>query len=283
MNNYDLYKNTSFELSKQITNRYSTSFSIGTQLLDKNIRPHIYAIYGFVRLADEIVDTFHQHDKKKLLDEFVEDTYLAIERKISTNPVLHAFQHTVNQFDIDKSLIDAFLNSMYMDLEKNVHDEKSFEQYIYGSAEVVGLMCLKVFVNGDQQLYEKLLTPARALGSAFQKVNFLRDVGHDFYDLGRIYFPDIDFNRLSTADIDFIFDNIQKDFDLALKGIKTLPAGCKTGVYVAYVYYYNLFKKLKMNKEQLLKKRIRINNLRKFALMIKAWMECNFMKTVTHE
>jgi phytoene/squalene synthetase len=280
MNNYQLYNNTTFEISKRITNNYSTSFSIGTYLLSKNIRHHIYSIYGFVRIADEIVDTFHQHNKKQLLDEFIRDTYLAIERKISTNVVLHSFQNTVNTFKIDRSLIEAFFQSMKLDLDKSDYNENLIKKYIYGSAEVVGLMCLKVFVNGNQDQYEKLKPFAQSLGAAFQKVNFLRDIGHDTNELGRTYFPEIDMSNLSENDLNYVFNNINNDFSHALTGIKQLPDSCRFGVYVAYIYYYTLFEKLMKNKNTLLKKRVRINNAKKFYLIAYAWIK---LKSISNE
>lgn len=278
MNNYELYNKTAYELSEKIMRNYSTSFSIGTFFLGKDIRPHIYAIYGFVRLADEIVDTFHKHDKKQLLEDFIKDTYLAIERKISTNPILHSFQLTVNKFNIDRSLIDAFFRSMSFDLERSKYDSDSFKKYVYGSAEVVGLMCLKIFVNGDDNKYQQLVPYAKALGSAFQKVNFLRDLRHDYFELGRAYFPGIDFNNLTEKDMFLIFEDIQQDFDMAFEGIKMLPISSQLGVYVAYVYYLSLFEKLKRNKNLLLKKRIRINNFKKALLLAKAWFNCKVKK-----
>ncbi|HCQ29200.1 MAG TPA: phytoene synthase [Flavobacteriales bacterium] len=280
MNSFNLYNKTTLEIAKKITTNYSTSFSIGTRLLGASIRDHIYAIYGFVRVADEIVDTFHQFDKQQLLDEFTRDTYLAIDRKISTNPVLHSFQHTVNTFNIDRSLIDAFLKSMSFDLDKSNYDESSINEYIYGSAEVVGLMCLQIFVNGNKQQFEQLKPYAQSLGAAFQKVNFLRDIGHDYNELGRSYFPGIDINHLSEENISSIFKDIEHDFQHALTGINRLLASSKFGVYVAYVYYYNLFEKLKKNKHLLMKKRIRISNSKKLYLIFKAWFK---LKAVSYE
>lgn len=279
MNSFTLYNKTTEEIAEKITSNYSTSFSIGTLLLRPSIRSHIYSIYGFVRIADEIVDTFHQFDKQQLLNEFIRDTYLSIDRNISTNPVFHSFQQTVNKFNIDHSLIDAFLKSMSYDLDKSHHNDESINEYIYGSAEVVGLMCLQVFVNGNMEQYEKLKPYAQSLGAAFQKVNFLRDLGHDFNELGRSYFPGIDIYNLSSENIANIFKDIEKDFSNALVGIKQLPPSSKFGVYVAYIYYFSLFKKLKKNKHSIMKKRIRISNPVKLFLLVKAWFK---LRTVSY-
>ncbi len=269
-----LYDNLSKKISKITTNHYSTSFSIGIRMLSKEIRDDIYAIYGFVRLADEIVDSFHDYDKKSLLSEFIQETYLSIERKISTNPVLNNFQHTVNKYDIDKELIDAFFQSMKNDLYQNKHNVRSYNEYIYGSAEVVGLMCLKVFVNGDNQKYVQLKPYAQALGAAFQKVNFLRDMQHDYFHLGRIYFPTINFDKLDEQSFKEIKADIDKDFKMAEIGIKQLPDNCKFGVYVAYVYYKGLFYKIvSMSPLELLKKRVRISNFRKIILLLQSYIK----------
>lgn len=269
-----LYDTTSEKISRLITNAYSTSFSIGIRALNKSLHKHIYAIYGFVRLADEIVDSFHDYDKKTLLKEFKAETFLAIERKISVNPVLNVFQKTANEYNIDKDLINAFFLSMENDLHKQIHDEHSYQQYIYGSAEVVGLMCLKVFVNGDEKQYHHLQPYAQALGAAFQKVNFLRDMKDDYYKLGRIYFPHINFQKIDEKDLHLIKEDIEKDFNLAYEGIRQLPKNCRFGVYVAYVYYKGLFNKiLSLHPSLLLKQRIRISNFKKLILFLKSFIQ----------
>ncbi len=240
-----LYDETCLACSQLITKRYSTSFSMGIRVFDKRFRPPIYAIYGFVRFADEIVDTFHHHAKGDLLNRFRDDTRHAIEDRISLNPVLQAFQRTVHEYGIDWHLIDAFLHSMEMDLHRQTFEQHLYEEYIYGSAEVVGLMCLRVFCEGDEAMYQRLKAPARSLGSAFQKINFLRDMQSDFDDRGRVYFPDIDFSQFSDADKRSIEADIKKDFDNAYKGIVQLPKGVRFGVYLAYVYYTQLFQKIR--------------------------------------
>ncbi|MBW3469290.1 phytoene/squalene synthase family protein [Arthrospiribacter ruber] len=264
-----LFNQTTLECSKLITQRYSTSFTLGIKTLDKKFHLPIYAIYGFVRYADEIVDTFHQHDKKTLLELFKADTYKAIEEKISLNPVLHAFQLIVNQYSIDQELIEAFLVSMEMDLDFKTYNDSRYHEYIYGSAEVVGLMCLKVFCEGNQDLYESLRQPACKLGAAFQKVNFLRDIKSDFEERGRVYFPGVDYNKFNKSAKTLIEEDIQKDFDEALDGIKRLPKGAMLGVKVAYLYYLNLFKKIKaLEPEVITHQRIRIPNARKISLLL---------------
>jgi phytoene synthase len=272
MNHLQLYHDTSLECGKLITRRYSTSFSLGIQMLGKEIRGPIYAIYAFVRLADEIVDTFHGHDKETLLQEFRRDTYLALERKISVNPVLHSFQETVHQFGIEPDLVDAFLDSMEMDLTGKTYDDSLYRKYIYGSAEVVGLMCLRVFCYGDSKDYERLKAPARSLGAAFQKVNFLRDLKDDYDGRGRMYFPGVDFSRFSEADKRQIEEDIHRDFEDALAGIKQLPAGSRKGVYLAYRYYVKLFRKITIRPpEQIKTERIRINNAAKMYILAKSF------------
>jgi phytoene/squalene synthetase len=257
-----------------ITKHYSTSFSLGIQTLNKSLHFPIYAIYGFVRYADEIVDTFHNYDKATLLARFKADTYQAIDEKISLNPVLHAFQLIVNAYHIEKELIEAFLRSMEMDLEDHVYDPDLYNEYIYGSAEVVGLMCLRVFCNGNDALYQQLVPSARALGAAFQKVNFLRDIKSDFKERGRTYFPDVDFNAFSNEDKLKIEEDIQKDFNHALEGIKKLPTSSKAGVYLAYVYYLNLFKKIKSSPaNRLVNERIRVADTRKLLLLFITYLK----------
>jgi phytoene/squalene synthetase len=264
----ELFDQVSTTCSKTITRAYSTSFSLGIFCLDKSLRNPIYSIYGFVRFADEIVDSFHHYDKRRLLEKFRMDTYEAIEEKISLNPVLNSFQHTVNTYGIDRNLIDQFLNSMEMDLSQQLHDEYSFKEYILGSAEVVGLMCLRVFCAGDETVYLKLKPHAMSLGSAFQKVNFLRDLNQDFIGLGRMYFPGIDFQQFDQTCKVKIEKSIEKDFDHALDGIKQLPRSSRFGVHVAYVYYLALFRKIKNTPSELVKSnRIRIRNRHKAGLL----------------
>jgi len=266
-----LYNQTCFECSRLITQNYSTSFSIGIKAFDKKIRQPIYAIYGFVRCADEIVDTFHEHNKQQLISEFRQETFKAIEQKISLNPLLHSFQMVVNQYHIDLQLIDAFLCSMEMDIDKKLHDKNSYQAYIYGSAEVVGLMCLKVFCNGNEDQYQSLAPAARSLGSAFQKVNFLRDVKADLEERGRIYFPEVDFNNFSENNKQLIEADIQKDFDAGFEGIKQLPKGTRLGVYIAYIYYLQLFKNIAgTSAATVLQKRIRVSDTKKISLYCKA-------------
>jgi len=263
-----LFDQTAYDCSKIITKAYSTSFSLGIRTLHKNYHQAIYAIYGFVRYADEIVDTFHEHDKSNLLSRFKEETYTAIKEGISLNPVLHSFQDVVNTYQIDHDLIEAFLVSMEMDLSKKDYTDTEYQTYIYGSAEVVGLMCLKVFCHGDEKEYQSLLKPAKHLGAAFQKVNFLRDVKSDFDERGRVYFPNVDFKEFSPEEKNQIEADIKNDFDLALTGIKRLPKGARAGVYLAYIYYTVLFKKItKLSPERIKTQRIRVPNFKKLMLL----------------
>ena len=251
-----------------VTRSYSTSFSLGIRCLDKNLRNPICAIYGFVRFADEIVDTFHDYNKKELLDRFKEDTYRAIEEGISLNPILNSFQHAVNKYSIDRELIDQFLYSMEMDLTKIDHTQKSYEEYILGSAEVVGLMCLKVFCNGDQAHYNELKPYAMKLGSAFQKINFLRDLNADFIEMGRTYFPGVSLEHFDEVEKKEIEKDIDKDFKMGLEGIKRLPKSSRFGVYLAYVYYYALFNKIKRtHASRVINQRIRIPNPVKLSIL----------------
>jgi len=264
-----IFDHISKKSSKLTTTTYSTSFSLGIKVFNKKFHDPIYAIYGYVRFADEIVDSFHGFDKKKLLEKFKNDTFEAIEDGISLNPILNNFQWVVNKYKIDHQLIHLFLESMEMDLEQREHDEDSFQKYILGSAEVVGLMCLYVFVEGDQSRYEELKPYAMALGSAFQKVNFLRDLYADKNVLGRSYFPGIDVSQLDEFKKDRIINDIEIDFKHAYKGIKQLPRGVKFGVYVAYVYYLSLLRKIKRTHSSvILKKRIRIPNSEKYRLLL---------------
>lgn len=273
----DQYNKICRECSSLITRRYSTSFSLGIRVFDKKYRDPIYAIYGFVRFADEIVDTFHNYPKAELLRRFREDTYRAIEEGISLNPVLHAFQETVNRYGIETELIDAFLDSMEMDLHFNTYGDHLYKQYIYGSAEVVGLMCLRVFCNGDDEAYQRLKAPARSLGSAFQKINFLRDMGSDYEDRGRVYFPGIDFTKFTEEDKVQIEADIKKDFDDAHAGIVQLPKGVRLGVYLAYVYYTKLFQKIRHAPAQrVTSERIRVHDGRKVLLLLSSAVKHQF-------
>jgi phytoene/squalene synthetase len=264
-----LFDKVSNHCSELVTRQYSTSFSLGIKFLNKNLHNPIYSIYGFVRLADEIVDSFHNYDKKTLLNKYKLETNAAIADKISTNPILNSFQQVVNDYKIDVELIDAFLKSMEMDLQKLNYDEPNYNEYIFGSAEVVGLMCLKVFVNGDDLSYKTFKPYAMSLGAAFQKVNFLRDAKADFEILGRIYFPNVNIKLLDEQSKKNIENDIQKDFEHALIGIKLLPKDSKMGVYLAYIYYKNLFNKIKsVSPQKILSARIRVPNTQKFGLMV---------------
>ncbi len=277
MTNIDLYNEVSQNCSRNTTEKYSTSFSSAIKLLNKNLRQPIYNIYGFVRFADEIVDTFHNHNKEQLLNKFKQDTYTAIQEKISLNPILHSFQLTVNQYNIDTQLIEAFLYSMELDLDKRNYDKAGYEEYIYGSAEVVGLMCLYVFCNGNKEQYESLKQGAKSLGSAFQKVNFLRDLKADFQGLERVYFPGCDFRNFTEADKQSIENDIQQDFDNSYKAILQLPMQARFGVYVAYKYYLSLFKKIKrLQPEKIMEQRIRIPDYSKAFILAKAGIRSQF-------
>ena len=267
----ETFNQASYDCSKAITIKYSTSFSSAIKLLHTDLRTPIFNIYGFVRLADEIVDTFHQHDKSVLLQQCKQETFAAIEKGLSLNPILHAFQQTVNLYKIDLDLIHAFFRSMESDLTANAYDRQGYEEYIYGSAEVVGLMCLYVFCEGDQVLYNKLEQPARALGAAFQKVNFLRDIKADYHDLSRMYFPGCNFHNFTHADKLQIEADIENDFQQAYTGILQLPIKARFGVYVAFKYYYSLFKKIKSAAPaHILQKRIRIANYHKALIVLRA-------------
>ena len=269
-----LYKQTCLDCSKVITQNYSTSFTLGIKTLHKKFHFPIYAIYGFVRYADEIVDTFHGYDKKLLLDKFRADTYEAIESGISLNPVLHSFQSVVNEYNIDHALIDAFLYSMEMDLQKKEYSQDLYETYIYGSAEVVGLMCLYVFCGGDQAEYDRLKAPAQSLGKAFQKVNFLRDMKSDHEERGRVYFPGVDFHDFNLEEKVKIEADIQADFDHAYTGIVELPEGARRGVYLAYRYYLKLFHKItKLPPARILKERIRVPDKQKLLILVRTYLE----------
>ncbi|MBD1391590.1 phytoene/squalene synthase family protein [Mucilaginibacter glaciei] len=254
--------------SRETTRLYSTSFSLGILFLKKEIRGPIHAIYGFVRLADEIVDSFHDYPKSLMLAELKADTFTAIERGISINPVINSFQQVVNQFGIKHQLIVQFLNSMEMDLGEQDYTHEKYEEYIMGSAQVVGLMCLHVFTKGNEEEFERLKMPAMKLGSAFQKVNFLRDVNADYQELNRTYFPDVNLSAFSDDNKRDIENDILKELDEALHGIRQLPRSCRKGVYLAYVYYKQLFRKIaKVPAEKVMSERIRVSNGHKFYLM----------------
>jgi 15-cis-phytoene synthase len=269
-----LFDSVSVQCSKLTTRTYSTSFSLGIYFLNNRLRNPIYSIYGFVRLADEIVDSFEGYNKQYLLQKFKADTYEAIEQKISLNPILNAFQEVVNQYQIDHQLIETFLKSMEMDLEQLEYSRETYEQYILGSAEVVGLMCLAVFTEGNQLQYEALKPFAMKLGSAFQKVNFLRDLKADYQDLGRLYFPNVDMSRFSPDVKRAIEDEIESEFQEALTGIRNLPHSSRHGVFLAYVYYRSLLKKIKNTPaSHILTKRIRISNPEKFGLMLNSMFQ----------
>lgn len=270
----NLYDKTCLQLSKRIALNYSTSFSLGIKLLAKEYRWAVFATYGFVRLADEIVDTFHEYNKKELLEKFKAETYQAIADGISTNPVLHSFQLAVHQFKIGNELIEPFFKSMEEDLYKSSYTAQTYSEYIYGSAEVVGLMCLRIFCNGDDNLYKTLVKPAKSLGAAFQKVNFLRDMKSDVEERGRIYFPGVDFSHFNDNDKLEIIQDIKKDFIFAYTGIVNLPVGCRLGVYTAYKYYLKLLEKIeRKNSIEILENRIRIPNAQKITLLATSYVQ----------
>jgi phytoene/squalene synthetase len=270
-----IFDTVSYDCSKIVTQTYSTSFSLASKMLSKSIRMDIYNIYGFVRFADEIVDSFHDFDKESLFNKFTEDLELALKDKISLNPILNSFQHTYHKYQIDKNLVDAFMKSMRLDLHKTEYlTEDEYKAYIYGSADVVGLMCLKVFVKGDDEQYEVLKDTAMSLGSAFQKVNFLRDLKADFEGLDRTYFPNTDLNNLNEETKQYIIDDIEADFAQGLIGIKKLPIEAKFGVFMAYRYYHQLLKKLKNTPAlQIKESRIRVSNPKKIELLMRSYVK----------
>ena len=269
-----IFDKISIQSSRLTTRTYSTSFSLGIYCLAKPLRDPIYSIYGFVRFADEIVDSFHGFNKEELLNRFKTDTYLAIDEKISLNPILNSFQETINKYKIDKELIETFLHSMEMDLDKTNHSKSSYKNYILGSAEVVGLMCLKVFVQGDNEQYLKLKPHAMSLGAAFQKVNFLRDLRADYKELGRSYFPELNIESFNASTKARIENEIHEDFNEAIKGIRQLPRSSRFGVYVAYVYYLALFKKIEsVAPEQIMEQRFRIRNRYKLKLLATSYVK----------
>ena len=272
-----LFHKVSHQCSKICTEGYSTSFSSAIRMLHADLRMPVYDIYGFVRFADEIVDTFHEFDKHSLLAEFKKETYEAIERGISLNPILHSFQITVNKYNIDHALIEAFFNSMEMDLCEKEYDAACYSTYIYGSAEVVGLMCLYVFCNGDEVEYEKLKPSAQSLGAAFQKINFLRDLKADHEQLNRTYFPGVNFKKFTEGEKRIIEEDIASDLKKAYEGILMLPVKARFGVYVAYKYYRTLFRKIQQAQPQLLlENRVRISNTFKAVILLKAGLRSSF-------
>jgi phytoene synthase len=272
----ELFDRVSNDCSKLVTKSYSTSFSLAVNMLSTKIRKDIYNIYGFVRFADEIVDTFHEYDKKQLMEHFERDYYLSKELGISLNPILNSFQQTVKRYNIPDQMVQAFLKSMKADLHKTQYTTKEeYDEYIYGSADVVGLMCLKVFVNGDDEMYDKLKDAAMRLGSAFQKVNFLRDLKDDYEVLNRSYFPNIDLGKLDAVSKQLIIDEIEADFDFAFKnGVLKLPVEAKFGVYMAYRYYKRLLKKLSnVPSEKIMDTRIRISDPMKINLLARSYVK----------
>jgi phytoene/squalene synthetase len=271
-----LFDDISFEMSEMTTKRYSTSFSLGIKFLAKDLRKPIYSIYGFVRFADEIVDSFHGFEKRELLTDFKKQTFDAIHTGISLNPILNSFQWAVNEYKIPHDLITTFLNSMEMDIEGVSYDQSKYEEYILGSAEVVGLMCLKVFVRGSEEEYERLKFNAMKLGSAFQKINFLRDLKADYNELGRTYFPGVDLKQFNAEIKKEIEKDIEIDFKLGYEGILQLPKNSRFGVYMAYIYYIKLFKKIQSTSaETVLTERIRIPDNKKYRLFFSSYLRHN--------
>ncbi len=269
-----LYNHSSLACSKLVTRAYSTSFSKGIRCLARPLRDPVYAIYGFVRFADEIVDTFEAVDRTQLLNRFRQDTWLALEERISLNPILHAFQETVHRYQIPRAYIEAFLHSMEMDLSYTRFNQQEYETYIYGSAEVVGLMCLCVFCEGDPRCYEPLVPSARALGSAFQKINFLRDLKADWEERGRVYFPGVEFSLFSEADKQAIEADLAADFREGAAGIAQLPTGARLGVDLAYRYYLRLFNKIRhLSARRLTQGRVRVSDSRKFSIFLTTYWQ----------
>lgn len=277
MHEISLYDAVCNRVSRMTTRSYSTSFSMGILCLDREFREPIYSIYGFVRFADEIVDSFHNHNQADLLNRFIDDTWRAIDDGISLNPILHSFQRTVRHHAIGKELIQSFLESMAMDLHRKKFDRTGFETYVMGSAEVVGLMCLRVFCKTDAALYERLKGDAMKLGAAFQKVNFLRDLHADYAGLGRSYFPQVDLNNPDESAKQTIEAEIQQDFDQGFRGLRLLPRGARLGVYIAYVYYYALFRKIAdLSFAQVMNRRIRIRNRHKLVILGYSYLKHQF-------
>ena len=270
----EIFDEVSYSCSEKVTKTYSTSFSLATKLLSENIRKDIYNIYGFVRFADEIVDSFHNYNKEVLFNDFSVDLEKALLNKIHLNPILNSFQHTFHKYKIDKELVESFMKSMRMDLIKKKYSVEEYKEYIYGSADVVGLMCLKVFVQGNNSLYNKLKNNAMKLGPAFQKVNFLRDLKADKEDLNRTYFPNTKFEKLSESEKNEIIIDIEDDFKKGLEGIKELPIEAKFGVFMAYRYYNQLLKKLKKTPAtEIINRRIRVPNLKKLELLTRSYVK----------
>lgn len=277
MNGLTLYNDVCTRCSELTTKSYSTSFSLGIRFLGKELRNPVYAVYGFVRFADEIVDTFHHVDKTTLFERFKADTYQALEEGISLNPILHAFQEVFHRFGLDRKHVDLFLQSMEWDLNRANYDREGFDQYIVGSAEVVGLMCLKIFVDGNQAEYERLVPFAERLGAAFQKINFLRDLKADYQEMGRTYFPQLDLNQFNDKTKKVIEEEIAEDFRVAYQGILQLPRTSRLGVYIAYVYYLRLFQKIKqLPFDRIMEERIRIPNSRKATLFVGSYLRHSF-------
>lgn len=269
-----IFDNVSKDCSKLVTRSYSTSFSLGISFLHPSIQSAIYNIYGMVRFADEIVDTFHDYEKESLLDRFEDDTFRSIAEGISLNPILNSFQETVNQYDIDLDLIKAFFKSMRMDLQKIEYSREEYEEYIYGSADVVGLMCLTVFVDGDKAEYERLKSSAMKLGSAFQKVNFLRDLQADFQGLDRIYFPNVSMSSFDDHQKQIVIAEIEQDFKEAYEGLIQLPKHARFGVYMAYIYYLNLLKKIKkVEASKIMETRVRVPDYQKYNLFLQSYVK----------
>ncbi|HMQ69324.1 MAG TPA: phytoene/squalene synthase family protein [Ignavibacteria bacterium] len=280
--NFKFYNDVSFKVSDLITKSYSTSFSLAINVFDKELRDSISSIYGYVRLADEIVDSFHDFDKQNLINELREETYDSIRNGISLNPIIQSFQATVNKYDISIEYINNFIDSMEMDLSNTFYYRDNYDKYIYGSAEVVGLMCLKVFCYRQDELFQSLIPSAKALGSAFQKVNFLRDIKSDLNERGRIYLPDASCStEINNENKLLLEEEIEKEFKEALDGIKRLPKSSRLGVYSAYLYYYNLFKKIRSLKiNDLFKKRVRISNFTKLSLLAKSLIDIKLIKAI---
>ena len=272
-----LYQQVCRECASLVTRRYSTSFSMGIRVFERPLRAPIYGIYGFVRFADEIVDTFHHQDKQMLFQRFREDTYHALEHGISLNPILQAFQEVALRYQIGRDLIDPFLDSMEMDLDNTRYNPSLYKEYIFGSAEVVGLMCLRVFVDGDEEEYERLKPTAQALGSAFQKINFLRDIRSDYHDRGRVYFPGVNYEQFDNVSKAAIEADIKADFDFAYTGIVQLPTSARFGVYLAYRYYTKLFQKIRNSPARdVTESRIRVADSRKVYLLASSAVKHRF-------
>ena len=270
----ELFDRVSYDVSRLTTERYSTSFSLGIKFLNKEMRDPIYSIYGFVRFADEIVDSFQGYDRQALLGKFRTDTYEAINERISLNPILNSFQETVHKFSIDESLIETFLQSMEMDLHKTSYSSSGYLQYIVGSAEVVGLMCLKVYCKGNEILYSKLKYYAERLGAAYQKINFLRDLSSDYKQLGRVYFPGLNMKEFNDSVKRGILDEIEHDFIVGYEGILKLPKGSRFGVYLSYIYFYSLYRKIReIPSETILHQRVRLPDNYKLYLFFKSFVK----------